>query len=323
MKNPISSARIVAVDYDSRNYTRQSSERGAKDYVMSRSALTEFAACPSRWVRTTDTEDETKSTLFGSLVDCLLTDRIRFLERFAIRPEKYPVVDKKGEPTGEEKDWNSNSNWCKEWIASQKGKSCIPKELYGAAQEAIQRVDGDAVLSAILHDCDYQVYICGEYVDNETGLSIPVKALLDIVPKGTLENSIIDFKTSRCGCPKSWGRELFKHGYHVQAAMQLDLYNAATGEARSDFRHIVLENFKPFEVSKPYLDSAFVTLGRNTYLSALQLYARCLAENHWASYDDLQRDTYDGWPIVSPEAWMVSEESAQDPDWMTEKEAAI
>ena len=45
----ITNAKFVAADYDSDKYHKQEAARGTPEYVMSRSDLCLFAACPSAW----------------------------------------------------------------------------------------------------------------------------------------------------------------------------------------------------------------------------------------------------------------------------------
>lgn len=313
----ITNGKLIGANYDSREYLKNEHPRGSKGYVMSRSDLLDFASCPSRWIKGGKVEDETDSTEWGSLVDCLLTDGARFKDRFAIKPETYPIFDKRTEqPTGETKPWNGNSTWCKEWIAAQGGKTCISQAEHDDAVSAAERIAKELESDLTQH----QVYVTADYCDAETGLAIPLKALIDVVPSrsGSLGKGLLDIKTGRCGDPAKWARVCFQRGYHVQSAMQLDLYDAATNEGRNEFYHIVQENFYPYEISFPFIDPTFVSLGRQKYLHALQLYALCLKTGEWATYDDLQRETYNGHPIISPEAWMVEPApTIKDPDWVS------
>lgn len=314
MQNPLKNGQLVARNYDSREYCTQAAKRGDANYVMSRSDLMDFAVNPLRWRRGGRADDGTDSTEWGSLVDCLVLDLHRFDARFAIKPESYPS-EKEGD-----KPWNGNSKWCKEWMKSQGDRICITNDTWREAHNAGDRLLKDAVIGPILANADYQVYVTAEYHDEKTRIIVPVKALIDIVPSGALAKSLIDSKTARDANPAKWGRVVNARDYHVQAALHLDCYNAATAEDRTEFRHIVQENFPPYEVSKPWLESSFVNLGRSKYVEALKLYAKCLKNNSWDSYDDLQRENYNGWSMVSPEAYMVT---AADPDWLTDdKEAA-
>lgn len=309
----ITNGKIIGVNYDSREYTKSAHRRGSKEYVMSRSELMEFAVCPSRWIKGGRVKDETTSTEWGSLVDCLVTDAGRLSERYVVHPEKYPVTDKKGNLTGEEKPWNLNATWCKDWVSQQGDKACISAFELNRAQSAACHII--SFLSS--QPNDFQVFATADYQDDETGLLIPIKVLIDVVPKGDLSKSIIDIKTAKNGNPSKWSRTCFDHGYHMQGALQLDVYNAATGEQRDQFRHIVQENFPPYEVSKPWLDYTFISLGRQKYLHALQLYAQCLKTDRWPTYDQMQRENYNGWSVVSPEAYMVEPApTIKDPEWM-------
>lgn len=309
----LTNGKIIGANYDAREYLRSAHGRGEPAYVMSRSDLMEFAVCPSRWINGGHVEEETTSTEWGSLVDCLVTDSARFDERFAIKPEKYPVLDKSGKPTGEEKPWNGNSTWCKEWMAAQSGRCCISTQERENASAAAKR----AAQPLLGFDCQFQVFATADFQDEDTGLVVPLKVLIDIVPSDELSKSLIDLKTAKNGDPRKWNRVCFERDYHVQSALQLDVFNAASGQSRDEFYHIVQENFSPYEVSMPFIDPSFVSLGRQKYLLALQVYAQCLKSGHWATYDQMQRENHNGHPIVSPEAWMVEEgPSIKDPDWL-------
>lgn len=300
--NPLTNGKIVAKNYDSRLYRLNIGKRGDASFVMSRSELVEFAKCPSRWVKGyKENEDGTDSTEWGSLIDCLLFEPSRFKERFAIKPATYT------NEKGEEKPWSGNSNKCKEWLNENSDKVCISLHTYDSALIAANRLLNDKSLTPIFRNSEFQVCATAEYHDKETGIIVPIKALIDIVPGGELSKSLIDFKTSLSACPTRWPRLLFQRGYHIQGAVFLDVYTAATGEDRCEFRHLVQENFPPYEISKPILGDEFVSMGRAFYTQALRRYARCLATGNWETYDEMHRDSLSGWSLVQPEAYMLSE----------------
>ena len=322
--NPLTNGKIVATNYDSRLYVKQADgiKRGHPGYVMSRSQLVEFATCPSRWVRGYGENDEgTDSTEWGSLVDCLLFEPSRFDERFAIEPISYEAVTEatKTKPsTTAVKPWNNNATACKEWKAQQGDRIIIKRRDLIEAEVAIRRLKEDEIVSPIFSSSDFQVYVTAEYHDSKTGIVVPVKALIDLVPQSSGHcRALIDYKTARDASPSNWDRVVFDRGYHVQAALFLDAYNAATNEGRDTFRHIAQENFAPYEVSRPEIEPGFLSAGRAVYLEALKLYAECLSTGHWHGYDDLSRTNVNGWSIVSPKAHMVE---ISDPDWISEPE---
>ena len=321
MKSPLVNGKLVAKNYDSRLYIRQADgiKRGDPSYVMSRSSLVAFLKCPSKWIRIGETKDEhTDATEWGTLIDCLLFERERFSERFAIHPDTYPhtkAATKKSPEIVTNKRWNNGADFCKDWREAQGDKICISRNDYESAEAAILRIKEDESIAAVLASSDFQVYATAEYHDEDTGLIIPVKALIDIVPP---KRSLKDFKTARNADPKKWNRVVYERDYHVQSSMFLDVYNAATGEEREVFQHVVQESSAPFEISKHILADEFIQMGRNKYLEALRLYAKCIAYKKWPTYDELPGDKINGWNITQPEAYMIE---CIDPDWENEKAA--
>jgi hypothetical protein len=172
----------------------------------------------------------------------------------------------------------------------------------------------DALITEFLESCNNQVAVSLDYHDDETGLVIPVRGLIDLVPKaGTkFENSLGDIKTTGDASHWKWGRTAYEQGYHYQAALYLDLFNAATGEQRNEFRHIVQESDYPFELARRLLPEEWIAVGRENYLSDLGLYAKCLRRDGFAGYEELDlmrglpnRHNIDGWTVSEPEPWMI------------------
>lgn len=298
--NPIKRAVVCADGVSSETYCAQAPgvSRGHKDFVLSGSDLSEFEHCPHRWV--SGYKDEgTKSTEWGTVVDCLLMDGNQ--ERFAITPETY-TNDK-----GEEKPWSSNATVCREWKAAAiaDGKMVVKSEVFQSAFLAAELILKDPQLAEVFKVSRKQVMVTGWYDDTETGISVPMKCLIDLVPPMMF---LADFKTCASAHPGPWARHVFSFGYHVQAARHLDLWNAATGEWRVEFRHYIQESYEPFEIGKRILSEDFIMLGRDTYLRSLQRYAQCLVTGVWPGYDVSKNNSQlviDGHLLVQPEAWML------------------
>lgn len=261
---------------------------------MSRSELFEFNKCPSRWI-SGYRDGGTKSTSWGTLVDCLLLDDKRFAERFAVKPATYIHEDRT------EREWNGNSKVCKQWMADHDGKEIVSSADVQSCKQSIAILKKDAIVLEMLENSHFQTFVSAQYKDKDTGLSIPIKCLLDIEPKSG--RSLADFKTGQSADHRPFAKSVSSYAYHWQAAMYLDAYNSATGELRDEFKHIIQESFEPFEIGKRLMSLELVDLGRNQYLMALKRYCQCLTANHWPGYDDL--NTLGGWSLVQPEKWMV------------------
>lgn len=282
-----------------------------------------FAACPRRWIDGY-VGPESKAKSNGNLVDTLLLMPDKFSEAYVECPATYEatgmrcpicktVTDAKTcrackcdrEPVKITKDWDWTATVCKEFREANKGKEPVKSDVMIEARSAVKVMKDDALLDQLLLESARQVMVVGEYKDKVTGLTIPVKALLDIAPSKNSQfgRMLLDFKTTRCAAMRAWQRDCFQYGYAAQAAFHTDLYVAATDEDRCTWGHIVQENVPPFHVEKRILSSEFVDLGRGQYLSALALYCQCLSTGRWPGY--YAQTTIESWDLVTPEGWMV------------------
>ena len=309
--NPFTNARVVGDSYDPRLY-HVDEKRGSTEFRVSNSMLGAFAPNPSRWINGYETSDS-KAKLWGSLLDMKALQADKLTQFFVTRPEFYP--DSK---TGEPKKWAPQATFCREWKAEQEknGVEVITKTMDEESNKAIARLFADERINEVIKSSRRQVYVIGEYHDRETGVVIPVKALLDLVPSPEHEvygRSLLDLKSGRNGSHKAWRKQVYNFGWHRQAAFHWDLYVAATKEDRVDFRHIISENIPPYEPGRRTLSLEFVNKGRMAVIRALSLYAKCLKENKWPSYDDVPNNM-NGWPLCEPEPWMVEDIAAESPE---------
>lgn len=298
--NPLTNAKVVGAGIDPNAYHRQEVPRGDKSYVMSRGDLMEFARCPRRWLKGYQSDGST-STEHGTLIDGMVLDAAKFVERFKVTPETY--TDAK---TGEQKPWNWNANVCKAWREEANGATVVKHDHFVRAKEAVSVLRSNPVIVQLLDQSQHQVMVVAEWHDKATGLVVPIKRLIDIVPnqQSGFSKSLWDLKTAASAATHPWKRSVFEHGYHVQAAMDLDAYTAATGEDRIDYRHIVQENYEPWETDMCLLSAEFVELGRMQYVSALVNYCKCLASGEWPGYE--AQTVIEGCRLIEPDAFMVN-----------------
>lgn len=285
-------------------------DRGDKRKVMSNGELKKFARCPSKWKRGSF-EESSDAQEWGNLVDCLVLTPERFEEQYVICPEEYPAAGKKkGDPV-EMKSWNWNAGYCKEWRAKQEavGKVCVKADWASEGHAAKARLMADPILREFVQASQSQVQLCVDWHDEGTGLIIPVKCLLDLLPSKESRFSLMlgDLKTACNGSPGPWAKQVFEKGYHIQAALYLDAYNVVTREKRNQFVHVVQESESPYETARRILSEEYLQIGRATYQRALVDYCYCLANDVWPGLDeaDGMGSIIDGWRLTEPEAWMI------------------
>lgn len=286
-------------------YHTQTAKRGDKNYIMSRSDLMKFAHCPRRW-RNGHNGKRSKEMEYGSLLDCLVLQPALFASQYVIAPAEYPCKPTKKDPRTS-KPWNKNATYCKEW-ADEQTCEVVTRDDYHEALQAKQVLNDDAMLSDYLAHSDVSVMLVAQYVSRTVpNLRIPFKILIDLVPIATssaFRQSLGDFKTCESAHPEAWVNSVRDYNYDVQAAVYLDVYNAATGEERTDFCHLVQESYAPFEAVPRMLSSEYIELGRMKYLEALELYAQCITTNTWPTYKAAR--VLNGWQITEPKPWMIN-----------------
>lgn len=305
-KNPFTNARVVSENTDPSVYHNSQFRRGDPKFVMSRSELQIFARNPHKWIAGFH-EDDSDCKEWGTLCDMMLLQPHLVASKIAVPPPFYR------NEKGEDKPWNNNANVCKEWNQEREdeGRLIVKQAKFDEAKAAIEILMGDPINADVVNSSAHQVYCMADYTDDQTGIVVPVKILIDLVPDKShvkLGKVLVDFKTSNDASHGTWAREVKKWGYHLQSAMYLDVYRAATGEDRVEFRHLIQESEAPFEVGRRLMSDngdldSFISLGRVSYQGALAHYCRCLEKNEWPGYDT--NGLIDGWTPVQPEMWML------------------
>lgn len=264
-------------------------ERGHPERVISRSQLWDMAPALRKWKRGIG-ERKTRSMDFGSLVDCLALTPDQFEVMYSVTPETY----------GDEgKPWNWNATACKVWRTAREGEGrlCVkPSDLAEAkiAAAAYERKR----LKAFRDASDTQVMVCADWHDEETGLIVPVRCLIDLMPAPGSEfgDTLADLKTTKSAEYNSWRKSVFYEGKHFQAAVYLDVVNAATGLKYRRFEHHIIENSAPYESTWRELSDDLITIGRNHYQTTIRQYCMALKTGKWPGFDTA---------IVEPESWMI------------------
>lgn len=287
-------------------YSTRKYSRGQPEFTMSRGELKSFCECPEEWIAGVPRE-ATDSMEHGSLVDCLLLTPDLYEMTYAVTPETYPATPKKKDDPIEQKPWTGSAKYCKEWEADiiAEGKTPIQPVALNSANCAIRKLKADSQISDLLENSDFQVMVSADWHDEETGLVVPIKCLIDIVPNG--KSFLVDLKTAKSLNRREYARSVFDCWTFVQAAMYLDAYNISEDDNRNEFRHILSKNKSPWSTAKRYMEEEFITLGRATYQEALRDYCQCLKNSQWPGIDDWRpsRNSINGWDSIQCEPWML------------------
>ena len=293
--------KIKSIGADARQYHSQAAARGSKDLVVSSSLLRSvFVKCPQAWLDGWSLA-ASDSLEYGSLFDVLVLTPDQFDSRYVLQPATYPAEGKKkGDPV-EVKKWSNNATFCKDWNKAQEesGKQVVSEKELDDAKAAADRLFRDPQIKAFIASCEKQVWITGEWHDEATGLVVPVQCLIDLVEREVplTAQRIGDLKTTKNAALLPWARWARFAGYDIQAAWNLDLFNAATNRSIDIFEFVLSESEFPYQTGRrvaiqtnsgdPEMDegSALVA-GRRQYRKMMASYCQCLKTGKWPGYDD-------------------------------------
>ena len=323
-KNLLTAGKVVGQITDPSDYRSETAKRGEPDYVIGRSSLMEFAWCPKRWIDGYEGE-ETKATEWGDLLDCLFLTPWQFKSRYSVSPENYSSKGMECPSCGSvtdsktcrkcatarievviKKPWDKHAEYCSDWELEQGSKKIIKSKLFGPACDAVKVLEANPEVGGIRMVSKTQTMATASYFDDETGVTVPLKILIDLLPQADSiwGKALCDLKSSESAAMRPWRAKCKKYHYDAQAALYLDVWTATTGEDRTDFLHIVQESYSPYQTELRMMSAEFIEIGRADYQKALKKYCQCLKTGIWPGYEGSHLD-WRGWQLTEPEPWMV------------------
>lgn len=310
----IKNAVKVAIDTPPERYEVEDHERGTIGFTVRSHVLNEILRNPNRW-RLGYVSPESRSKKFGSVLDCLLLTPRQWFKRYVVVPADAPKRPTKAQLNAKNPQEKSleQIKWWAQWDAANAGKTELKQEANAEVHAAKNRLLEDELIRDLIEASDTAVMYTAEWHAPHQNIVVPIKALVDIVPNRehpTLHNSLWDLKTTQNASPRSFRQDAYRYGYAIQAALYLDIHNAATGEMRSDFGHVVIENYHPYEFRSPppLMSQRFLDLGRMLYQRAFSIYCKALVNGEWPSYD-----SGPDWPITDCEPWMLDAATIYEP----------
>ena len=261
-------------------------ECALEDRILSKSMLWKFRQSPLRFKATGGKgPDTTKEMAWGSLVDCLALTPDRFGDTYALTPATYKAPENaRKDAQLIDKPWNWNAKDCKAWRAKKEnmGLEVVKRDDLHRAQEAVRALKANDDYAKLMEGAHTQVAVVAEMQEPETGMVVKVKCLLDIVPDNATQ--LADLKTmSRMDSPRELSSTVHNFGYAYQAALYLDLWNAATGEERGEWVLACQQAEEPYEVVVRQLDPEAVEKGREQYRADITKWCKCVQSGIWPS----------------------------------------
>jgi len=161
-----------------------------------------------------DKDKATKSMAGGSALDARLTGDTAG-KKIIIQPETYPETDKKGVETGEQKPWNGNAKFCRDWAAKHADCEVITAEQDAEIKAALPLAREALAVLKKVSGCEihYQVTLRGEL----SGIHIQTR------PDMMLGDSFPDLKYINSQAFARFDRDFLDSRYFLQAGLAFGL----------------------------------------------------------------------------------------------------
>lgn len=222
-----------------------------------------------------DDEHDTDATAFGTAAHCYLVEGAeKFHSLYAVKPEGHDGRTKEG----------------KAWLAAHAAATFISADDFDALQAMARMINAHPMARLALRDGIPEATAIVQ--DPETGLWLKCR------PDYLTPRLAVNLKTTMNNGADAFGRQCWSLGYHVSAAMTLDIL-ARLGRP-VPYAFLSIEKVPPYVPAVRALSDRFIVAGRLIYRRALRRFADCLSNGKWPGYSD-EVET------LSPTAWQDRE----------------
>lgn len=222
-------------------------------------------------------QTESTALIKGTMAHAIILEPDKPLPGLAIEPEEYAPGKK----------WTYAANACKEWRATQEaaGLMVLSRKEHQEVFEMARAIAKHPVAGDYFRSGQAEVSV----VVHDQLNDIPVRCRFDWIPE--VPNVICDLKTTRDASESGFTRLAYDLGYHIQAALYIDMWAAVAGkdDPRMEWKFIAVESDAPFAVNVFNASEEFIARGREHYTDAIALFAKCVRENSWPAYTPTEK----------------------------------
>lgn len=205
---------------------------------------------------------ETNSMAFGTAVHTALLEKNEFYDIYYPMPEIGDLRKKENKELKAEAELKAE------------GKICLSFQDHERIKNIIQNFNKNKLAQ---HYCNGEIEL-SHYGRHE---NVDVRVRPDVI--NYVSGFISDVKTCQDASPEAFRRDVFKWGYHLQAAFYMDMTGVET------FKFVCVEVNHPFTVVVHTLDDEFISLGRKKYKAAFKDWKHYLVTGEVSLY---QPETY-------------------------------
>jgi len=217
--------------------------------------------------------EETDAQRLGTLAHCLILEPEKFSERFCCGGKKLNWTKRDGR---EQKMWQQDTE--------MEGL----KVVYDHELQASEMMD-----KSIRSNEFAKELLTSNGLVECTVLSEVLGAQCKCRPDRLVDSGpIIDIKSTRCAHKDFFSKDALKYGYHIQAALYLDIINSERGHNNTEHFIIAIENEPPYGVCIHLFPEMEIELGRHEYRKYLTLLQECMEYDSWPGYPEKPQELH-------------------------------
>ena len=240
--------------------------------ALSNSGITQIKDCPARFKHgQTATRKQTDTFLFGGVFHCLALEPEEFGKRYLIGIESGTTKAGKAEKE----------------IAKDSGLELVKIQMYEHARDMAKGVIAHKYAGGLIQRATHKeasIY----WQENINGHTINCKARLDAtldINSDGITTMALDLKSTQNSSPQSIQRDIYKYGYHRQAAWYLRALRAVYGQETSNaFAFVFVEKESPHIVTPVVMSQDAIAAGDEECQHYMAVYAECMASGEWPAY---------------------------------------
>ena len=208
-----------------------------------------------------------------------------------------------------ERPWANTSHSCKAWTEDAKGKGLVP--VPRALGETVARIraalEKDDHAKTLFADSSKLLHVQGNWVGMNDDQNLLVEALIDYAPMEPHElcGTLASIHIVQDASPSAWQGHLIKMGYHIQAALARQLFQAATGEDIRSWLWLLVEAKEPHIIGRRRSTPELDKLANETLERLLERMAFCRKWDLWPTFDPLCSAALPAWSETYLDDWMT------------------
>ena len=212
-------------------------------------------------------EEPTPALIFGQAVHKMLLEPEGFGDCFVVAPDGLKRTAKKG--------W---AEFCKDYP----GRTAIERDEFDTIVQMVDKFQTAPLVSWLL---------CGErerpffWTDEYTGEKCKCRCDILLYEEGESVPTIVDYKTSKNANQDIFNNEIYKYGYHVQAAMYAAGVKAALNLSETpNFKFAVQEKKPPYALNLINIPPEVMLHGQDVFRELLGQYHECNETGYWYGF---------------------------------------